>query len=426
MFFSLINCTSENKLLNDQPSLEKDEKVELGYAMVNIDFINNMGDPYEAKRVVISDGKGFYKEFNNVYSIEEKVPNICAYRFVWNSFGYDTQDQLILDLDSKEYDFNFYCLDRSKTLDRIESYVLIEEKGTDAKLISKWDEAAQKMSLKLEGQPGKVVDVVTWIDTDLLTKPNYALYKMEVHSDDKYNQRIGQDFSICIPPNVNYTLSWVTAPTEELNPVFDFYFQEISDEYVFVDIRESLVRDFIISENQDLKKKQILVESLDGKRITSKYHYPQFAVEEGVYFLKPEYIDTRQYVSPKIPVKVEKNKASIFEYYPIPINELKNDVCFLTAEYYHTITKVSAAFSKDKVIMRSDSFNDKALEYTNYYYASIILDKSDQVKDVSCYFENGTSILLKNNYDYVILEYEDWKILTLRVPYSSRELIVRK
>lgn len=417
----IYSCDREKLIENADHN--SSEVIEKGFSKINIDFITTEGKPYEAKRFVISNGT-FYKEYSNITSIKnEIVPNNCSYRFVWHSGEYDTQDQLTLDLANKVYDFNFYCLDRNKTVSRVEPYVLIEEKDANAKLTYEWNESTNELTYSLDRKPGKIVDIVTWIDTKLLELPNYGLTSLGKNAE----AMIGKDASVCFPPNVNLTISWGSAmesSDKKVNTV-KLKFEKIPDNYTFVGIREATDNGYILPEPSTDFDKAKRIELLDanGKKIESKYIYPQFAVPNGLYYMTPNYISESEFYCPTIPVKVENNKASIFEYYPIKKNDLKPNTFHLVAEYYHTITNVKANFSDNKIQISGKAKQTKATNYSNYYYGVIVLDAKTKLKKINN-LERGRLSILKQNNDYSIKYKDNLQIVSLRIPYSSDNFIV--
>jgi len=386
------------------------------YSVVSIDFISSNGEPYMAKRFVISDGT-FFKEFENIYSIKNlKVPNKCSYRFVWHSGIYDTQDQVTISLEpSEEYSFNFYCLDRNKTKHQIEPYILFEEKGANAQLKYEWNSSKEELTYSIQGEPGKKVDVVTWIDTELFKLPNYGLTSV------KTENAIGGDASVCFPPNINFTISWDFVAARNDNSA-KLKFEKIPDNFTFVGIREALSNNYILPDpSNGLAKKEIELTDLKGNLIESKYIYPQFAVPEGIYILTPKYINGN-FISPSIPVKVELFKASIFEYYPLSVDNLKDYSFNILAEYYHTRTIVNEVEnSKNLISISAEPIQEFATEYSNYYYGTFVLPSDKKINSIS-YYNEGVKTKLTEKNNYLISSQKGKTIVSVRIPYNIEKL----
>lgn len=413
---TIIISSCENK--EDIYQATNSEKLSFikNYSDISIDFISSNGEPYMAKRFVISDGT-FCKEFKNIYSIKNlKVPNKCSYRFVWHSGLYDTQDQVTISLEpNKKYSFNFYCLDRNKTEQQIKPYLLFEEKGANAQLKYKWNSSEKELTYSLKSEPGKKVDVVTWIDTKLFELPNYGLTSVSSKN------AMGGDASVCFPPNINFTISWeYNSRTIEKSATLKF--ERIPDNFTFVGIREALNNNFILPDpSNGLAKKEIELTDLKGKQMESKYIYPQFAVPEGIYILTPKYIKDN-YISPSIPVKVEQFKASIFEYYPLNIDNLKDYSFNILAEYYHTMTKINEVENSNNLIsVSAEPIQKFATKYSNYYYGVFVLPNSKKINSIS-YFKKGIKTILTEKNNYLLLSQKGKIIVSVRVPYNIEKL----
>jgi hypothetical protein len=372
---------------------------------VKIHFVDKNGNPYPCKRLVISDGKTVL-QFFNVTAIDETVPSEASYLFVWNSGEYDTMEQLGLRLNENEtHSLTFTCLDITETVEQTESYLLLEEEGSEVELNTTWNENNKELTFEATYQQGKQFDFVTWIDTDLRRPENKVL------TDLDFAERVGGgiDFSVCFPPNVNLTVYidlWRTAPvTGKLK------FESVTKEKILVDIRRASYKKHIIADTPEKFPSELT--KLDNTPISSDYFYPQYAVEEGLYHLKATDLPD-EFFPITLPLKVKQGACSILEYYPPKISELSNYTFHIGAEYYHNRAEVLSVTHSDNSIQAYVNAPGY-IEYSIAYYGYFVFPSNTTIESIDIRLNDASTISLKENEDYIEETVKDFKIVTCRV-----------
>lgn len=376
---------------------------------INISFVDPKLNSYKAKRVVISDGKTI-QEFKDVERINSEIPSSCSMRVIWTSGEYDTMEQIPLNLDSgKEYDFNFYCLDRTEVVEQTTPYILFEEKGADAKLEWEWNEKERKLTGIVNANQGKLVDVAVWVDTKLMQRPISATKSSLTTSSSL-------DWSVCFPPNVNLTGSFGGG---SLFPGrFEHQFVQIADSLQVAGIRKANYKSHIID---DFHKEPFQCEltSIDGKIIKSEYYWPQYAIEKGFYQLKSKKLPI-DFVPLPLPIKVELDKVGIYEYYPPMILDIQSFGFDILAEYYHSRAIVhSINHNKEKKNIKVFSSAQGDTKYSNGYFGVFPLPLEHTVKRIVYTDNAGNEKVLNEFEDYISNKHDKYLFVSVRIPLDS-------
>jgi len=331
---SLQNEEKKDSIIPNQDKQETSKRKVGGTktSNVQISFMDQNGNPAICKRLVISDGKTIL-EFNEVDIINEVVPSIASYRFVWSSGGFNTMEQIPLSLEEgKTYDFIFYCLDRNDVVQH-KPYLLFEEKDAKAKITWEWNRETKELDVIVTGVANKIKEVVVWVDIRLSDRPNFALVSA------KFPIPGPNSWSICIPANVNINFPLPFA-SEKSPGEISLRFTQVKDELEFVGIRKALYKDFII-DTFDLTSFKSILKDIKGRVLKPNYFWPQYGVIPGYYHLTPIELP-REFIELSLPLKVESGKVSLYELYPPKSTELKPFIFNILAEYYHTRAKLSS------------------------------------------------------------------------------------
>jgi len=379
---------------------------------VKINFLDENYEPTPCKRVVISNGE-FRIEFNNVTLIDENVPSSASYRFVWESGGYDTMDQIPLDLNAgKNYEFNFYCLNRNHVVQHERPYVVFEEKDAETDLKWDFDEQENLLDEWISGNEGKKTEVGRWIDTDYSQNPRYAAENCEKEDDDGYS------WGVCLPPNawLNNGASIVSTSTKVRTR-----FAAIENSKEFVGLRKALYNEHIIDNYKD-RPLGFSLKTLEGDNVEQEFVWPQYAVSEGIYKAMPDNLPA-EFISTELPIKVRVGKVSIYELYPPKKDEIESFNAYIGAEYYHTRARISSVVHNNEekeIKVYSSPDGDKT--YSIGYFINIVLPAENTVENVFSTKNDGEEIVLNEERDYLINQIENNKVITIRTPINSTKV----
>src|SRR5690625_1991770 len=326
---------------------------------INLSFMDENMNPFITKRVVISNGDTIL-EYRNVNKIIAEIPSNSSIRVVWTSGGYDTMEQIPLNLEpNKKYDFIFHCLDRSKVVEQTTPYIIFEEKDAEAKLKWKWDAENKHLTGNINAKEGKIVDIGVWVDINLTNRPNSATISSTTTA-------ASLDWSICFPPNVNLTGSF--GSSSSLYPgKFDYKSEQINDSLQLAGIRKANYKEHII-DTFDKEPFQSELRAINGDLIQSNYDWPQYAIKEGLYHIKPANLPD-DFIPLSLPLKVELDKVSLYEYYPPNVNDIQAYQFSILAEYYHTrATVFSIIHNQENKIIEAFTSPTGDQQYSNRYF----------------------------------------------------------
>ena len=373
---------------------------------LRIDFVDENNHPYEAKRVVISNGQTKLT-YENVTTIQDQVPANFSLRVVWTSGEYDTMEHIPLSLQpNRDYNFKFYCLNREEVVQQTRPYILLAEEGAEPELNWNWDENNKRLTAEINKQENTIVDVAVWVDTRLTERPNSAMTAAVSNAGV-------DDWSVCIPPNVNITGSFSIA-----EGTLDYSFTEIDNSKQLVGIRKATYNDFII-DTYDKEPFQTELRTLDGTIVDSNIYWPQYAVDPLFYHIKAKQLPD-EFFRLSLPLKVEIDKVNLFELYPPKKDEVDHFTFLLAAEYYHTratINSVNHNSEENEISAYTSASGDQL--YSNGYFGTFILPADKNVNSVKYTDNAGTETDLQENEDYILEELENKIFCTVRIPINS-------
>lgn len=383
---------------------------------INLSFLDEKMNPFVTKRVVISNGDTIL-EYRNVNKIIAEIPSNSSMRVIWTSGGYDTMEQIPLNLKpDKEYDFIFHCLDRSKVVQQTTPYIIFEEKDAKAKLDWKWNAENKQLTGSIMASDGKIVDMGVWVDVNLTNRPNSATLS-------SITTAASLDWSICFPPNANLTGSFGSSGS--LYPgSFDYKFEQINDSLQLAGIRKANYKEHII-DTFDKEPFQSELRTIEGELIQSNYYWPQYAIKEGHYHIKPANLPV-EFIPLSLPLKVELDKVSLYEYYPPNVNDIQAHQFSILAEYYHTrATVFSIIHNQENKTIEAFSSPTGDKKYSNGYFGVFTLPTDRKLDTLSYFDPNGDVHKLYENVDYIIEIYNNLIFISVRVPIDAVTVSLR-
>ncbi|MCO5268719.1 MAG: hypothetical protein M9897_07480 [Brumimicrobium sp.] len=377
---------------------------------INLSFMDENMNPFITKRVVISNGDTIL-EYRNVNKIIAEIPSNSSIRVVWTSGGYDTMEQIPLNLEpNKKYDFIFHCLDRSKVVEQTTPYIIFEEKDAEAKLKWKWDAENKHLTGNIDAKEGKIVDIGVWVDINLTNRPNSATISSTTTA-------ASLDWSICFPPNVNLTGSF--GSSSSLYPgKFDYKFEQINDSLQLAGIRKANYKEHII-DTFNKEPFQSELRAINGDLIQSNYYWPQYAIKEGLYHIKPANLPD-DFIPLSLPLKVELDKVSLYEYYPPNVNDIQAYQFSILAEYYHTrATVFSIIHNQENKIIEAFTSPTGDQQYSNGYFGVFTLPANKKLEVLSYVDPDGNKHNLSEDIDYIVETKNNLNFISVRIPIDS-------
>src|SRR5690606_1106420 len=224
------------------------------------------------------------------------------------------------------------------------------------------------------------------------------------------------DWSVCLPPNVNLTGSFgggVLLPGR-----FEHQFIQLEDSLQLTGIRKANYKGHIVDDFH-AEPFQCELKSIDGRIIKSEYYWPQYAIEAGFYQLKPQKLPN-EFVPLPLPIKVELNKVSIYEFYPPKTSEVQPFSFDILAEYYHTRATVhSVNHNVEKKAIKVFSSAQGDIKYSNGYFGVFPIPIEHSIKRIIYTDNAGNEKVLNELEDYIFDKQDEFLFVSVRVPLDA-------
>jgi hypothetical protein len=380
-------------------------------------FMTPDGDPYPFD-VIISDGE-YVQEFNNVTYIDANVSTNITLSLVYFGYHFSNMYECRLSLAPyKIYEFEFYALNESSVLGRVQPYLSGKEIGTTVNLTWHYFTNNNTLIYNVKTDPlQKYVFVTTWTQaaTDYGRRTVEQFVKLSSYVNGRYDIiswcKNGQDTAID-------KLTGETVHTHHsVEPIFQDsshpsgitainQYAEVSAEFKPIGIRKALDNSFW------LKNYEVTLSPVDGASIAPQYHYPQWVVPtNSSHFFEINNLSAT-YANLRIPIFAsDKADNIVFDLYPPRIAEIEPYTFSIAGQNFFAESSYSNLRHNSSVKMITVDVSTKV---NSDWWGCFVLPKTFAVDTLTAYV-NGTPSELSLWTDYLINRVADYNFVVVRI-----------
>jgi hypothetical protein len=416
---------SSNNCLNEVIYILQEDK-----AFFIVHFMEEPdGNPYPFD-LIISDGERV-QEFNNITNIATEVPRNITFSIAYSGYNYRNMYECCLSLSPfKVYEFEFYALNESSVLGRVQPYISGKQVGATVNLTWEYNTTNNTLIYKVQTDPpDKYAFVTTWFqaasdygrinETWIVTEAKIKDPKtgdwIEVkywectNGADKYIDEFGNTWStthttVPKPPIIT------PDPHPEPQEVFHS-FTEVSSTSSQIGVRKALDTNFWIEHYE------LTLSPLNGTSSPPQYYYPQWTVLPNNNYIMGinNYNSSKNYADINIPIFVSdqvNNMLTIIDLYPPKIAEIEPYAFSIVGENFFAESSYSnLQHNTSEKILTVDV---NTMTDIDDWWGCFVLPKNFAVISLTAYV-NETPLQLQRLYDYIINQVGDYNLVVVRI-----------